>query len=259
MYLCSPETSTASALTGKITDPRTLKKEYPKWSEPEVMETDWKMIEPPAPPGEEIEIIKGPNIAPLPTLDPLPNMIRAPVILKIGDNLSIDEIMPTGARVLALRSNIPEISKFSFYNVDEEFYDRAMEQKNKGNGSIIVAGRNYGQGSSREHAALAPRYLGVQAVMAMDIARIHFANLVNFGIVPLIFSNYNDYESIEQGDVLEIKNIRDQLREGGAIHVTNVTKNKVYEMQNVLSKFDVEKVLAGSWTNLLKQRKKSQN
>jgi aconitate hydratase len=164
VYLCSPETATASALTGVITDPRTLGMKYPHFVEPKSVLLNTDMLIPPAPEGEPVVLEKGPNIKPLPQLDPLPETLKGPVLLRVGDDISTDEIIPAGAKVLPFRSNIPEISRFVFSQIDETYYERTLDYHKQG--SFIIGGSNYGQGSSREHAALGPRYLGVKVIIA---------------------------------------------------------------------------------------------
>ena len=249
VYLCSPETAATSALTGVITDPRTLTITYPVFKEPADVTVHNEMLIPPAPAGEEVEIVKGPNIKPLPELTDLPERLEGPVLLKVGDNISTDDIMPAGTKVLPFRSNIPEISRFTFNAIDETYYERSLKYQESG--SFIVGGLNYGQGSSREHAALGPRYLGLKAVIAKSFARIHWQNLCNFGILPLTFSNPGNWEKIEQGDNLIIENIRNAMQSGNKISVQNKTRNERYETEHALSARQIEMVLKGSLINLV--------
>ncbi|MBI5577752.1 MAG: aconitate hydratase [Deltaproteobacteria bacterium] len=257
VYLCSPETAAASAMTGVITDPRTLNMTYPRFLEPEKIRINTRMLLPPADPGIPVELEKGPNIKPLPIFEPLPDRISGPVLLKVGDGISTDEIMPAGSRVLPYRSNIPEISRFVFAPVDESFHERAIAHQRQA--FYLVGGNNYGQGSSREHAALAPRYLGLQAVVAKSFARIHRQNLVNFGILPLTFVDPDDYGRIHQGDVLAIEHTTEALRKGNTINVRNATRNIVFATEHGLSARQVAAVLEGGLINMARRRQASRS
>ncbi|GJL76864.1 aconitate hydratase [Nitrosomonas sp.] len=252
VYLCSPETAAASALNGVITDPRTLDTAYPSFSEPEKIRLNVGMLVPPAPQEDQVKLEKGPNIKPLPSFEPLPDTLDGPALLKVGDDISTDEIMPAGANILPLRSNIPEISQFCFSQVDETYSKRAMEHRNQG--SFVVGGNNYGQGSSREHAALAPRYLGLKAVIAKSFARIHWQNLINFGILPLTFVDAGDWKKIDQDDVLSISDIRESLQGDESITVANKTQNTSFQVIHSMSARQIEMVLAGSLINLVRKQ-----
>jgi len=248
VYLCSPEVAAASAITGVITDPRTLDKPYPKYKEPKEYILNPQAVLGPSDMEGPKELEMGPNIKPLPKFGPLEDHIKGPVLLKMGDNISTDEILPAGTKVLPFRSNIPEISKFTLAQIDENYYDRAM--KHQKSGSLLVGGKNYGQGSSREHAAIAPRYLGVRAVIAKSYARIHRKNLINFGILPLEFENPNDHDGIDQEDILEIEHVHNQLKSHGPITVKNVTKNTSFQCKNTMSEKEQTEVEAGSLINV---------
>lgn len=238
VYLVSPETAVATAITGYLTDPRTLG-DLPELKMPDKFFVNDNMILKPLPVEEakEVEIIRGPNIAPLPKFEAIGNSISGKVLIKVEDNITTDHIMPAGARILPLRSNIPEISKYVFEAIDCDFHRKAKEN----DGGFIIAGDNYGQGSSREHAALAPKYLGVKAVIVKSFARIHLANLINFGIVPLTFVNPDDYSNIDEMDELEI-NIGD-LQGECVLH--NKTKGNKIKLTHSLSRLDAEILKAG--------------
>ncbi len=244
VYLSSSEVAAASAITGVITDPRKLGIPAPAQEMPKALAQDNASLVPPASEAEAtgLRVVKGENIQVIPLKGPLSDTLRAEVLIKLGDDISTDHIMPAGAQILRFRSNIPKISEFVFNRVDPEFPARA---KAKG-GGFIVGGKNYGQGSSREHAAIAPMYLGVTGVIVKAFARIHLANLINWGIVPMIFADPADHDRISQGDVLEIAGIRRQI-EGGAERLTvkNVTRGTTFTVHVGLNQRERQYLLAG--------------
>lgn len=251
VYLVSPETAAASALTGVFTDPRTLGSSA-EIKLPEKFDVNDNMIVPPIEENlsETVDILRGPNIKSFPKTSPLPETITAKAMLKVGDNITTDHIMPAGAKILPYRSNIPMISTFCFTVCDKDFPDRC---KKEGNG-IIIGGSNYGQGSSREHAALAPLYLGIKAVIAKSFARIHCANLANAGLIPLQFVNEADYDSIDLLDELELPNIKDELTSGTDVILLNKSKNKEIKLKALLSDREREMVIAGGLLDYTKQK-----
>ena len=245
--LVSPETAAASALRGEITDPRTLPMRYPSVRSPAQPADTSDLFIAPLPPEEAraVEVVTGPNIVPLPPQSRLPSDIAGPVLLKLGDDVSTDEILPAGQRVLPYRSNIPKISEFTFCDTHPDYAARAAELRDAG-GHWIVGGSNYGQGSSREHAAIAPRFLGLQAVLARSFARLHRRNLINCGVLTLDFAEPEDHR-IDSGDELRIDAVHDQLRAslGGTITVRNVTKGTAITTVPRYSQREIDILLAG--------------
>jgi aconitate hydratase len=246
VFLVSPESAAAAVITGKITDPRGLGMAYPEIKIPETFLIDDRMIVKPqdTPNPEEVEIARGPNIGAPPVNSPMPDRIDGIATIKVGDKITTDHIMPAGAR-MKYRSNIPTYANYVFEVVDPDFSKRAARLRDDGQHNIIVASESYGQGSSREHAAICPMYLGVKAVIAKSFERIHATNLVNFGIMPLVFKNPADYDGLETGDLLEIENVREHLQKGENLSIRNTTKDKTFEVGYSLTSRQRAILLAG--------------
>ena len=255
VYLCSPETAAAAVLKGVITDPRDLGREmsYPRIQDPARYETESSAIVPPDPALRRTEVIRGPNIKPLPPMDALPDNLEAEVVIVVGDHISTDTIMPAGARVLPLRSNIEAISEFVFFQLDPQFHEKCRARE----AVAVVGGDNYGQGSSREHAALAPRHLGVRLKMARSFARIHMANLCNFGILPLVFENPADYDRCTVGSRVLIKDVRALLEDGAERIPVKINGDKVFTVLKVSSR-QRQYLIAGGALNFVRQKLKEQ-
>jgi len=249
VYLASPEVCAASALAGEIVHPKRVMDRPIKVTLPERFLIEDNLIIPPSPHPEQVEIIRGPNIKPLPIRGPMEATLEGEVLLKVGDNITTDHIMPAGAQIMALRSNIPAISEYVFTRIDPELPKRAKER----GGGFVVGGVNYGQGSSREHAALAPMYLGLKGVIAKSFARIHRSNLINFGILPLTFVDEKAYDEVSQGDQLKIEQVREQVKAGQTLVVKNLTKGREFRVKHDLTKREAEVLSAGGFLNAAKK------
>ncbi len=248
VYLVSPETAAVSAITGVFTDPTELGGTI-SIEMPESFYIDDNMVIPPAPEGENVEVVRGPNIKPFPVNRELPEEVSGRVLIKLGDNITTDHIMPSNAKLLPYRSNVPYLAEFCLTPCDADFPKRAKEN----GGGFIIGGSNYGQGSSREHAALAPLQLGVKGVIAKSFARIHMANLINSGIIPMTFANEADYENIDSGDEIILADARKQIKSSGELIIKNKTKNKEFKVNVALSDRQIEMILAGGLLNFTRK------
>lgn len=249
VYLVSPEVAAVSAITGVLTDPREYGQE-PKITMPEKFLINDNMIIPPAPDGKDVKVVRGPNIKPFPINKELADKVEGKVLIKVGDNITTDHIMPSNAKLLPFRSNIPYLADYCLTPCDPEFPKKAKEN----GGGFIVGGSNYGQGSSREHAALVPLYLGVKGVIAKSFARIHMANLVNSGILPMTFVDEGDYDNLDMGDELILENAREQIKNGSELVILNKTKDRKFKVKVTLSERQVEIILAGGLLNYTRKQ-----
>lgn len=243
IYLCSPETAAAAAIYGVVTDPRTLGK-FPDVTMPETFLVDDSMIIPPPADPSDVVVLKGPNIQALPIQPPLGDSLKGKVLIKLGDDITTDDITPAGVW-LKYRSNVPKYSESVFCAIEPDFYKKALEA----GGGFVIGGENYGQGSSREHAALCPMYLGIKAVITKSFARIHKANLINFGILPLVFDNPADFDGIEAGDELELNGLTEGLTPGNVLTLKNVTKGKDITLRHDYAPIQIAMIKAGGRLN----------
>ena len=252
VYLASPYVAATCALKGSITDPRELGPRPPRVPMPQKFLIDDSLIIPPSSKSEKVVIERGPNIKPLPLRGPLEDYLEGSVILKVEDNITTDDILPAGAKILPLRSNIPAISEYLFERIDVSFVKRAKQL----GGGFVVGGENYGQGSSREHAALAPMYLGIKGILAKSYARIHRSNLINFGVLPFTFKDPDEFIRIQQGDRLRIANLRIGIQEEDLLKIENVTQQRVFEVSHGLNSRERKILLAGGLLNYTRNHEK---
>jgi aconitate hydratase len=249
VYLASPYVGAACTLKGVITDPRTLGLRPPRILMPKRFLIDDSMILLPSSRPEKVLIERGPNIRPLSTRGPLEDSLEGSVLLKVGDDITTDHILPAGAKILPLRSNIPAISEYTFGQMDPSFAKKARQM----GGGFVAGGENYGQGSSREHAAMAPLYLGIKAILVKSYARIHRSNLINFGILPLVFRNQDEFQRIQQGDQLRIRHLRSELKVNSLLKIENTTQHRTFDVSHGLNQREIDIVLAGGLLNYTRE------